>query len=324
MPIDCLAPQIYLGGRLAVAGMATANQKLNMKSAQTNLDSLSQTVQQLWQRMNPCTLCPRRCKVNRSKGQIGFCGITDIPLVSSVGPHFGEESVLVGSGGSGTIFFAGCNLGCIFCQNFDISHHRCGHKMTIEQLAQSMLDLQNIGCENINFVTPTHVMPAIVAALELARKNGLTLPTVYNTGGYDSVETLKLLEGYIDIYMPDMKYADSEVAQELSSAPDYPEANFAAIKEMHRQVGDLNVEKGLATRGLLLRHLVLPENLAGSFEIIDFLAEQISPKTAINVMDQYRPCYKASTYPGINRRPTMEEIQSVQKYAATKGLTVII
>jgi len=273
--------------------------------------------------MNPCTLCPRECKVYRSKDQIGFCGIADMPVVSSVGSHFGEESVLVGRGGSGTIFFAGCNLGCIFCQNFDISHLRHGRQVTIEHVAQSMLDLQHYGCHNINFVTPTHVIPAIVAAIELARKQGLSIPTVYNTGGYDSVETLKLLDGYMDIYMPDMKYSDSEVAKELSSAPDYPEVNVAAVKEMHRQVGDLQTEKGLATRGLLIRHLVLPENLAGSFEIIDFLAEKISPKTTINVMDQYRPCYKASSYPKINRRPTLQEIESVRQYAIEKGLNVL-
>jgi len=283
----------------------------------------NQSVQRLWDSMNSCTLCPRKCKVNRKKGETGFCGIGDVPLVSSAGPHFGEESVLVGGGGSGTIFFAGCNLGCVFCQNFDISHNRQGHPVTIEQLAQSMLELQYYGCCNINFVTPTHVATAIVAALELAREEGLTLPTVYNTGGYDSVETLKLLEGFMDIYMPDMKYADPKVAEELSAAPDYPQINREALKEMHRQVGDLKTERGLATRGLLVRHLVLPENLAGSFEIIDFLADQISPKTTINVMDQYRPCYKANLHPAINRRPTTEEVQSVRRYAIQKGLNVL-
>jgi len=250
----------------------------------------NQSVQRLWDSMNSCTLCPRKCKVNRKKGETGFCGIGDVPLVSSAGPHFGEESVLVGA---------------------------------IEQLAQSMLELQYYGCCNINFVTPTHVATAIVAALELAREEGLTLPTVYNTGGYDSVETLKLLEGFMDIYMPDMKYADPKVAGELSAAPDYPQINREALKEMHRQVGDLKTERGLATRGLLVRHLVLPENLAGSFEIIDFLADQISPKTTINVMDQYRPCYKANLHPAINRRPTTEEVQSVRRYAIQKGLNVL-
>ena len=274
--------------------------------------------------MSPCTLCPRQCKVDRSKGQTGFCGIAEMPIVSSVGPHFGEESVLVGRGGSGTIFFAGCNLGCIFCQNFDISHHRHGTKVTLEELAEAILGLQKYGCCNINFVTPTHVVPAIAAAIELARKNGLILPTVYNTGGYDSVETLKLLDGFIDIYMPDMKYADSDVAEELSSAPDYPQVNRQAVKEMHRQVGDLKTENSAATRGLLVRHLVLPENLAGSFDVIDFLAEEISPKTTINVMDQYRPCYKASKHIGINRRPTRDEFQSAQQYAIKKGLNVLL
>jgi len=195
--------------------------------------------------------------------------------------------------------------------------------MTIEQLAQSMLELQNYGCININFVTPTHVIAAIAAALELARRDGLTIPTVYNTGGYDSVETLKLLDGLMDIYMPDMKYADPKVAQQLSSAPDYPQVNREAVREMHRQVGDLQIKNGLATRGLLIRHLVLPENLAGSFGIIDFLAKEISPKTAINVMDQYRPCYKAHLHPKINRRPYPEEIESVRQYALEKGLRII-
>jgi putative pyruvate formate lyase activating enzyme len=344
-----------------------------------NIGSFSKPIRQLWDYISPCTLCPRGCKVRRGEGQIGFCGIGCLPVVSSVGPHFGEESILVGSGGSGTIFFAGCNLGCIFCQNYDISsfsivpcsaklrkeeratkdeHHRCGHQMTIEQLAQSMLELQDIGCVNINFVTPTHVVAAIAAATEIARNKGLTIPTVYNTGGYDSIKTLKLLEGLIDIYMPDMKYADPKVAKELSSAPDYPQVNREAVREMHRQVGDLQFEKGfttesaetaekkqkiisacsavkvkglalepygsgLAKRGLLIRHLVLPENLAGSFEIIDFLAKEISPKTAINVMDQYRPCYKAHLHPKINRRPTYEEIESVRNYAIDKGLKII-
>jgi len=290
----------------------------------TNSDSFSESVQKLWDLMNPCMLCPRQCKVDRTKGQTGFCGIADMPVVSSVGPHFGEESVLVGRGGSGTIFFAGCNLGCIFCQNFDISHQRHGSKVTIEELAEAMLGLQKYGCCNINFVTPTHVVPAITTAIEMARKKGLTLPTVYNTGGYDSVETLKLLDGLIDIYMPDMKYSDSDVAKELSNAPDYPQINFAAVKEMHSQVGDLKTKNGIATRGLLIRHLVLPENLAGTFDIIDFLAEQISPSTTINVMDQYRPCYEASLHPKVNRRPTREEFQSAQQYAINKGLNVLL
>lgn len=270
--------------------------------------------------MNPCVLCPRNCRVNRSQGELGFCGIGDMPAVSSQGPHFGEESVLVGSGGSGAIFFAGCNLGCMFCQNYDISHFRHGQPLTINELAEFMLDLQSYGCSNINFVTPTHVAPAIAAGIEIARKKGLNLPTVYNSGGYDSVETLKLLDGYMDIYMPDMKFSDSAAAKEFANAADYPEINFAAVREMHRQVDDLHVESGLAKRGLLVRHLVLPNKLAGSFKVIDFLAETISPNTAINVMDQYRPCFKADSHPEINRRPTPDEVEEVRQYAIQKGL----
>ena len=294
-----------------------------MTPSPANFDSFSRPVRQLNERASPCVLCPRNCKVSRSQGQTGFCGIADKPIISSVGPHFGEESELVGTGGSGTIFFAACNLRCIFCQNFDISHHRRGAPATIQELAQAMLELQNIGCSNINFVTPTHVAAAVAAAIELARKKGLTLPTVYNTGGYDSLETLKLLEGFIDIYMPDMKYSDSGVARQLSDAPDYPEINRAAVTEMHRQVGDLLLENGLAKRGLLVRHLVLPNGLAGSFKTIDFLAEKISPNTAINIMAQYRPCFKASSNPNINRRPTPQEFNSVQKYAKQKHLNVL-
>lgn len=288
-----------------------------------SIGCFGKSVQRLWGRMNPCVLCPRNCKVDRSKGEIGFCGITDKPVISSVGPHFGEESVLVGRGGSGTIFFAGCNLGCVFCQNYDISHHRHGREISIEQLVEAMLELQNLGCSNINFVTPTHVAAIVAAGIELARKKGLKLPTVYNCGGYDLVETLKLLDGLIDIYMPDMKYSETEVAKELSGAEDYPEINRAAVEEMHRQVGDLQIENGLATRGVLIRHLVLPEELAGSFEIIDFLVGEISLQTAINVMDQYRPCFKAHEHSRINRRPNPQEIEGVEKYAREKGLRVI-
>jgi len=286
-------------------------------------EQADKSIRRLGDSIDPCTLCPRQCKAHRRDGQTGFCGVGAEPVVSSVGPHFGEESVLVGNGGSGTIFFAGCNLGCLFCQNFDISHHQHGRRITVEQLAQSMIQLQDYGCSNINFVTPTHVTPAIAEAITFAWDNGLTLPTVYNTGGYDSVEMLQLLDGFVDIYMPDMKYADPRVAEELSAAPDYPKVNREVVREMHRQVGDLKTEKGIANRGLLVRHLVLPENLAGSFEIIDFLAEDISRRTAINVMDQYRPCYRASSHTALSRRPTSKEIQSVRQYAIQKGLNVL-
>ncbi len=295
-----------------------------MKNMGRNLSRYSEKVRRLWEGMNPCELCPRMCKVNRRAGEIGFCGTGDMAIVSSVGPHFGEESVLVGKGGSGTIFLAGCNLGCVFCQNYDISHFRHGQARTMEQIVEFMFDLNGHGCGNINFVTPTHVVPAVAGAIELARQRGLELPIVYNCGGYELVETLRLLEGYVDIYMPDMKFSDSAVAKELADAADYPEVAFAAVKEMHRQVGDLKVgANGVASRGLLVRHLVLPNKQAGSFKIMDFLAEEISPSTTINVMEQYRPCFKASSHPKINRRCTAEEIAKVREYAVSKGLNVL-
>ncbi len=294
-----------------------------MSEPLTNNDPFGNAVKQLWEKTNPCTLCPRQCKTHRSKGQTGFCGIADLPKVSSVGPHFGEEPVLVGPGGSGTIFFAGCNLGCIFCQNYDISHLHQGREINVEQLSELMLDLQSQQCSNINLVTPTHLAAPIAEAILTAKNKGLGLPIVYNTGGYDSVNTLKLLEGLVDIYMPDMKYSDPRVSKKFSDADDYPEINKAAVKEMHRQVGDLKVTNGLVERGLLVRHLVLPDKLAGSFEIIDFLAEKISPHTVINVMDQYRPCYKARQFPEINRRGDTEQIERVIQYAVKKSLNVI-
>ncbi len=294
-----------------------------MAQKSVDVSVFSDRVQRLWERMNPCVLCPRQCRVDRSRGEVGYCGIGELPLVSSAGPHFGEESVLVGRGGSGTIFFAGCNLRCVFCQNYDISHGCSGRVVSIEQLVNMMLDLQAKGCSNINFVTPSHVAAVVAAAIELARGQGLSVPIVYNSGGYDSVETLKLLDGLIDIYMPDMKYSDDSVAAELSDAGDYPQINRTAVKEMHRQVGDLHIVDELAVRGLLIRHLVLPDNLAGSFEIIDFLADEISKKTAINVMDQYHPCYKANEHSNINRRPTREDIDTVEYYARDRVLHLI-
>jgi len=288
-----------------------------------DVSRFSEGIRDLWEMMAPCTLCPRQCGVDRLAGEVGFCGTGVLPRLSSAGPHFGEERVLVGAGGSGTLFLAGCNLGCVFCQNYDISHQRAGREVTPEQLAAAMLKLQDIGCSNVNFVTPTHVAGAIAAAIEIARDEGLTIPTVYNTGGYDSIETLKRLAGLIDIYMPDMKYASGPVAAKLSAAPDYPQVNFAAVTEMHHQAGDLQLEQGLATQGLLVRHLVLPGNLAGTAEVVDFLAERISPHTVINIIGQYRPCYEAGAHPEINRRPTGSEITAARTYARQKGLTVL-
>jgi len=288
-----------------------------------DIESFSPVVRRLWERMDPCVLCPRRCKVSRTRGQMGYCGIAVDPVVSSVGPHFGEESVLVGMGGSGTIFFAGCNLRCVFCQNYDISHNRLGRQVTIERLARAMIELQVAGCENVNLVTPSHVAAQVAAAIELARKGGLKLPIVYNTGGYDSVETLALLDGLVEIYMPDMKYADAAVAERLSDAPDYPAVNQAAVQEMHRQVGDLKTENGVATKGLLVRHLVLPGGLAGSTRVIDYLADEVSSETTINVMGQYRPCCRADEYPEIDHYPEAAEIRSARQYASQRGLRLL-
>lgn len=269
---------------------------------------------------DPCILCPRQCRIHRLDDALGYCGIGKQAKVSSAGPHYGEEPVLVGDGGSGTIFFAGCNLGCVFCQNFDISHQHQGQPVRVEQVAQTMLNLQAMGCVNVNVVTPTHVVHLMAAAIELARQQGLSVPIVYNCGGYESIDVLKRLEGFVDIYMPDMKYGDAQTAQDLSDVPDYPQRCFTAIKEMFRQVGNLQVEDGVAQRGLLVRHLVLPDDLAHSRYIIDFLAQEISAHTAINVMGQYRPCYQAHTKPSLNRKPRPAEVEAVRQYALTKGL----
>jgi len=275
--------------------------------------------ERLYASLASCAICPRRCGVNRLEGEVGFCGVGAEALFASAGPHFGEEDVLVGRGGSGTIFFAGCNLGCIFCQNYELSHGRNGRPIDPDHLASVMIRLQGRGCCNINFVTPTHVTPQMMLAILRARDIGLRVPIVYNCGGYESLDTLRTLDGFVDIYMPDAKYADGAAAR-LSDAPDYPEVMFAALREMHRQVGDLEVRNGVATRGLLVRHLVLPNGLAGSRAILDFLARSISPRTYVNVMAQYRPCYRASECPEIDRPPTRQEFAEAHAHAAALGL----
>lgn len=270
--------------------------------------------------LSPCRLCPRECGVDRLAGEQGFCKTGRSARVASFGPHFGEERPLVGSGGSGTIFFSGCNLGCIFCQNYDISHSAAGREVTPQQLATMMVDLQHRGCHNINFVTPTHVMPQILEALPHAVRAGLNVPLVYNCGGYESVEALALLDDIIDIYMPDAKYAHGAVADRLSSAPDYPDRMFEAIDEMHRQVGDLRITPdGLAIRGLLVRHLVLPEDQAGTRGVMQFISA-LSKQTYVNIMDQYRPCYEAHTCEAIARRPTKSEYTDAVQHALDAGL----
>jgi putative pyruvate formate lyase activating enzyme len=282
---------------------------------------LERRANEAWGLLDACTLCPRRCKVNRLKGELGFCKTAGQAIVASYGAHFGEEAPLVGIRGSGTVFFSRCNLRCIFCQNFDISHLGAGEAITPEFLAFIFLALQKDGCHNINLVTPSHMVPFILKALVLAAREGLTLPLVYNTGGYDAVSTLRLMEGVVDIYMPDFKYWDAEVAKRLSGAADYPEAARAAIKEMHRQVGDLTIGPGgIATRGVLVRHLVLPKGLAGTGRCMRFLAEEISRNTYVNVMAQYRPCGTAGGHPPLDRRITPAEYAEAVDLAREAGL----
>ncbi|MGQ9600505.1 MAG: radical SAM protein [Anaerolineae bacterium] len=282
---------------------------------------LERRVAEAYARLEACDLCARECGVNRRESAEGAgCRTGERAVVSSYGPHFGEEEPLVGTGGSGTIFFSWCNLRCQYCQNYEISQMGIGREVEPEDLARMMLSLQNQGCHNINFVSPSHVVPQILAGLLIAAKAGLRLPLVYNTGGYDSVRTLALLDGIVDIYMPDMKYADAEIARRYSKVSNYPAVNQAAVQEMHRQVGDLVMdERGVAYRGLLVRHLVLPEGLAGTAEIIRFL-RQLSPNTYINVMDQYRPCYRAHELPPLNRRITHQEYAEAVRLALEASL----
>ena len=282
---------------------------------------LFKRIEVLNQALSSCELCPRRCKVNRLKDEKGICQTGKLAFISSLGPHFGEESPLVGTKGSGTIFFTFCNLGCIFCQNYDISHLGEGYPVEDEELAEIMLRLKRMGCHNINFVTPTHVIAQILRALPMAIEKGLDLPLVYNTGGYDLVSTLKLLEGVFDIYMPDFKYSDSEVAKRFSNAPDYPEIVKSALKEMHRQTGVLVTDKrGIAQRGLIIRHLLLPDNLAGTDEVMKFISLNLSKDSYVNLMDQYRPAYRANDFPPLDRRITTEEYTSAIKMAKEYGL----
>jgi putative pyruvate formate lyase activating enzyme len=270
-----------------------------------------------------CRACPRNCDANRLEDETGTCKTGRHAIVSSYFPHMGEENCLRGWRGSGTIFFSMCNLRCVFCQNFDISHEGRGRATSPERIAGMMLELQTVGCHNINFVTPAHNVPQVLEALVLAVENGLRLPIVYNTSAYDGIESLKLLDGIVDIYMPDFKIWDPELSLRYFKAKDYPEVARAAIKEMHRQVGALKVdEKGIALRGVLLRHLVMPDDSAGTASIMQFLANEVSPDTFINMMRQYRPSGKvnANDYPEINRRITNSEYEQAFVAAHQAGL----
>ena len=275
-----------------------------------------------FQKLENCSICPRNCGFNRLKSEKGICSSGYLPKVSSFSPHFGEEQPLVGHRGSGTIFLTHCNLGCSFCQNYDISHKGMGTEMAFEQFAEIILKLQKLGCHNINFVSPTHFVPQILKAVFLAIEKGLSVPLVYNTGGYDSVETIRLLDGVFDIYMPDYKFTDKETAKRFSKAADYPEIVKKALKEMFRQVGDLLVDsEGIAFRGLLVRHLVLPDGLAGTEEAMFFLAQNISPNTYVNIMDQYYPCGNISFKSPMGRRISFDEFNAAIAAAKRTGIT---
>ena len=286
-----------------------------------NTGELASRVSEAYEHLSICDVCAWECPVDRRAGKIGVCRTGINARVSSYGPHMGEEDPLRGWRGSGTIFFTRCNLRCQYCQNHDISQTDNGDEVEPEAIASMMLELQSRGCHNINFVSPSHVVPQIMAAVLIAAQAGLRIPLVYNTGGYDSMAMLKLLDGVIDIYMPDMKYSDPEIARRYSKIRNYPQINQAAVKEMHRQVGDLQVDdRGVAQRGLLVRHLVLPDSIAGTEEIVKFLSDEISPDTYLNLMDQYRPAYKAHLYPELNRRLTSQEYQAAVQAALSTGL----
>lgn len=278
--------------------------------------------EELWESLRECRLCPRGCGVNRLAGETGICRSTARLKVASAYPHHGEEIPLRGTRGSGTVFFSNCNLLCCYCINWRINHRGEGEYISPEALAEAMVRLQDRGCHNINLVTPTHVVPHILKALRLAVARGLRLPLVYNTSSYDSLEVIRKLEGIVDIYLPDFKYQDGDKAARYSAkASDYPEVAAAVIKEMHRQVGALVVDdNGIARRGVILRHLVLPSNIAGTDRFVKWVASELGPETYVNLMDQYRPTHRASDFPEINRRITSEEFRQAMKWAREAGL----
>jgi putative pyruvate formate lyase activating enzyme len=284
---------------------------------------LAERVKQAYALFENCQLCPRKCGVNRQKGERGFCRAPVKPVIFSYHPHFGEEMSLVGRKGSGTIFFSNCNLRCVFCQNWPIAHEGRGKEIQDEDLANRMLHLQKIGCHNINVVTPTHVMPNILNATRIALKKGLHVPLVYNTSGYERLEILKILDGIVDIYLPDMKYMDTDKAAKYSAgASDYPEMTKKAIIEMHRQVGVLNLDhQGVAIRGLMIRHLVMPSRVAGTEKFVKWVAEALPKSTYVNIMAQYHVEYKAYDYPEIARGITIREFLEAMNWAEKYGLT---
>jgi len=285
---------------------------------------LARRIEALEAILTSCTLCPRNCRVDRTRGEVGVCRAGEAAMISSASPHFGEEAPLVGSNGSGTIFMTHCNHRCVFCQNYDISQETRGGRgdeVGPEELAGVMGALAGRGCHNINIVSPTHYVPQVVAALPYAVQKGLNLPLVYNTGGYDSLEVIRLLEGIFDIYMPDYKFTDPRPAQRYMNAPDYPEVIQDILREMHRQVGTLRMdEAGIAYRGLLIRHLVMPGDAAGTAAAMEFIASELSSDSYVNVMQQYHPMYRAGDFPEIARRVSVEEYLDAVKAARRAGL----
>ncbi len=272
--------------------------------------ALAQKTREALQMLEHCTICPRQCGSNRLRGEMGFCRTGRLAVICSYFAHHGEEPPISGERGSGTIFFSGCNLGCLYCQNYQFSQKDEGRPMEARELADCMLSLQKEGCHNINLVTPTHVMPQILEALLLAVGGGLNIPIVYNTSGYERAETLKILEGIVDIYLPDMRYANEEPARLYSHASDYPGVNRTAVKEMHRQVGvAVFDDEGIIHRGMIVRHLVLPQDAGGTEDILRFIAEEISRKTYISLMSQYFPAYLANQHPPLDRRLRLEEFE---------------
>ena len=272
-------------------------------------------------KLDSCDICPRKCKVNRNNNETGVCNTGKNAVLASYGPHFGEEAPLVGRFGSGTIFFSNCNLLCNFCQNFDISHEGRGVEMNYKQLADIMVSLQERGCHNINFVTPTHVVPQILQALKIAIEKGLNIPLVYNTSAYDNIETIKFLDGIIDIYMPDMKFFDNKVAELTCNAPDYVENAKSSIIEMYRQTEKLLInEKGIALKGLMIRHLIMPNNFSGTEQVLNFIAEKISHETCVNIMPQYRPEGEAFKIKEISKSLDYSDYIKAKEYANSIGL----
>ncbi|MCM1991551.1 radical SAM protein [Oceanirhabdus seepicola] len=290
-----------------------------------NSDELKNRVELLRQKLESCTLCNHKCKVNRVNGEAGFCGAGENMVITCYGAHFGEEKELVGTEGSGTIFFSYCTMRCVFCQNYDLSHYPQGNEESPERLSDIMMELQEKGCHNINLVSPTHFIPQIVEGIYIAAQKGLDIPIVYNTGGYEDYDTIKLLDGVIDMYMPDIKFADNHKGFKYTKCKNYFDAAKITTKEMYRQVGDLKVDgEGIATKGLLLRHLVMPNNVEDSKNIIGFIKNELSKNTVVNIMRQYTPMHKACDFPEISRKVEVEEFKEVVEYAKQLGLKRLI